>query len=158
MLDRADAIFKLTLAFAALCAGVGVGYYYAIFVPMQAAEVADRVQRAEEEKRNQEREEARRKSERADAAQSKYDACVSGAFTNYITRWNSTCSDLHDEAQERLSRCVANGGSPQYCSSWIVVPPAINCSLNNQLMNSYDSTHQEEKNQCLEEFKAAKLG
>ena len=154
MLDKADAIFKLALAFAAVAIGGAVAYYYALFLPQQAQQSADRELAAETAKHQNEVRESLEKSKTAKEAKEKYDLCVSFAYSDYNSRWAKTCTRLNKADVARRDQCLNNGYNEAYCST-ISVTPAKECSLPNELADDYEKSHEDDKKLCLEEFKAA---
>jgi hypothetical protein len=154
MIDKADQLLKLALAFAALMVAASVGYYYAIFLPEQARAESERIVQAETLKQQLETKAAEKSAQAKADAQTKYDSCLANAFSNYESRWEGTCKRLNAEGIERRKACFENGYSETYCNS-IEITPAKGCALNSALAESYDQGHREAKQLCLEEFKAS---
>ena len=154
MLDRADAIFKLAMSFAALCLGVGIGYYYGLFLPAQATATAERIAAKEEAQKITQRSQENKRSEMAEAAQTTYDVCIADASASYSSRWDSTCRRMRADDEKRRQNCVAQGYGG--CDS-ITVRPASDCSLHSDTADDYDAAHQASKRLCLDEMKAKQL-
>ena len=95
MAKHADTIFKLSLAVAALIAGLGVGYYYGIVLPARAEREEQRLLAAEQARGEAEakaRKEAARKQE---AARTAYQDCLNFADLGYRNRWTAACRGQH---------------------------------------------------------------
>lgn len=152
MLDRADAILKLALAVAAICLGCGVGYYYAVFLPSQAAAADQRVAAAEKVKAEVERHSIEAKSAAELAAKNIYQICVGAANIDYSSRWNTSCGSQHEADVKAKQNCNAQGLSEQYCGTF-VVRPATSCALPSITAEAYESTVKEAKRICLEALK-----
>ena len=80
MLDRADAILKLALAVAALMIGCAFGYYYAIFLPSQAAASLERASAFESAK-----------VVAATVEKESYRQCLAAAYSTYSENWDAQC-------------------------------------------------------------------
>jgi hypothetical protein len=156
MLDRADAILKLAAAFAVLCLGLGVGYYYGIALPAQASAAAARIDSDRLAKQEQAREEREAKKAALSEVKQAYEDCLSDAFTNYNTRWNKSCRGLHDADLAAKKNCNSEVLGDSYCDS-IKVRPANDCQLPSATADSYDEDHQQAKQMCLDQMKAAQI-
>ncbi len=154
MLEKADAIFKLALAFAAVLIGASVAYYYAAFLPGQARAETERAQAVELAKRQTDANLTSRREKRAEDAKVKYDACLADAFSNYHSRWEKTCKRLNAADIARRSQCMQNGYDENSCAS-MTITPAVGCSLANELGDDYDNAHDDAKRLCLDEYKAS---
>lgn len=152
MLDRADAIFKLALAFAAVCLGLGIGYYYGIFLPGQITANSERTASLDRERAERERDALSKKSAANLAAKEKYDTCIADAAADYTARWNATCRTFHNAEIKRKASCLEQGLDADYCASF-VAHPATDCQLSAQTAESYDEGHQRAKQLCLDEMK-----
>lgn len=151
MLDRADAIFKLALAAAAIIMATAVGYYYGIFLPAQASAAA---QQLADTKRSEQavaqKAEAKRAAD-ADNAKQQFDICMSAAQFDYDSRWRGSCKTIHDKQLLARNNCYAQGGDTSYCANY-AVSDARACDLPSVTAQSYDLGLQNAKRLCVDKM------
>jgi len=156
MLERADPILKLCLAFAALFAGAGVGYYHGIYLPAQDV----RRQRLEmTERQAHEAEQAHALAERArrvQAAQNDYAQCVGYAEAIYKQRWGQACQSMHDADQSAFEDCADDLFSTRDgCLAKHPIRPAQDCALPTQTAQSLSDAREQRKGECAGALEAA---
>ena len=157
MVEKSQEYLRLALAAAVILIGLSVAYHYVIYVPekdrqlelaaeskAQAATLQAISSKAEEDKAAQNR-------------RANYRVCVSNAFSDYHSRWNSTCKRLADAADHDRSACLQGGGSEGTCRSSYPARPAADCALPNQMSDTYGASLKDDQQQCLNEAKAGVL-
>lgn len=166
MASKVDTFLKGSLAAAALLAGAGVGYYYGVFLPGQAARQEARVL-AEQEARQkqqdaqtkaQEREQAEQ-SRRQEAAQQEYQDCLNFAELSYKQRWTASCRAQHDADVAALADCANNlFATEDGCRAKVPVRPERDCALPGQTAQSYSDAREQRKAECLARFQSNQPG
>ena len=154
MVNKADVMFKLTLAFSAIASGGAISYYFAVFLPQQANLKVERELAVDTAKQRFELKRAKDASSNAKAARDKYEQCLRFAFTDYESRWQSSCMRQNKIDLFKRGKCLRDGFEKSFCST-LTLTPVTDCSLSVQLAYDYDNAHQNAKNLCLEEFKMA---
>jgi hypothetical protein len=151
MLEKSQDILRISLAAAALLVGGSVAYHYAIYIPEkdQEAQEAAAAQEAADERRQQALADAAQKT--AQEKRTAYKVCVSNAFADYHSRWESNCKSNSDDAAASRSNCLARGFSADYCAASFPAISPTDCRLPNAVANEYDEQLKDDKARCLQE-------
>ncbi|QDK34281.1 hypothetical protein [Sphingomonas sp. IC081] len=166
MASKADTVLKLSLAAAVLIAGTGVGWYYGVVLPGQAAREEARVEAREAAER--EAEQARRKAaqraeaearQRQESAQLEYQDCLNFAELSYKERWTASCRAQHDADVAAFEDC-ADGlfATEEGCRARHPIRPDRDCALPGQTAQSYSDARAQRKNECAARLQAAQGG
>lgn len=154
MLDRADAIFKLALAAAAVIMAAAVGYYYGIFLPAQAASAAQQLAEAKRSEQLAAENLEEKRTADLQTARQQLGVCLASAQSDYNARWQSSCKTIHDRQLVARNNCFASGGDTSYCASY-QVSDARECSLPTGTAESYDLSLQNAKQLCMGQLAVA---
>ena len=107
--EKADAILKISIAISALCIGLGVGFYFGVWVPqrerdaIQAEKTASAAKLADEQRKEKE------KAASQEAQRNNYNICISTAEEKYNDRWERSCKTQSDNDLEIKKNCISNG-------------------------------------------------
>jgi len=148
----ADQVMKWSIAAAILCAGLGVGYYFAFFLPQKEAQARADAQAA-----------AAAQAKAQQDAQTKrtaaYNNCVTTAQQSYHSDWNSNCSLKADEQENNYRACLGQTfSSPEQCRSNYPELDRIDCSLPMVIANSLNDQLDKAKARCLDQAKSGLIG
>ncbi|WP_395392553.1 hypothetical protein WBP07_15985 [Novosphingobium sp. BL-8A] len=162
MASRVDTALKLSLAAAALIAGSGIGWYYGVVLPRQAAreEARQAVERDAEQSRQKaaERAEAEAKK-RQESAQLEYQDCLNFAELSYKERWTASCHAQHDADVAAFEDCADDlFATEEGCRAKHPIRPERDCALPAQTAQSYSDAREQRKNECLARLQSAQGG
>lgn len=153
MASKADTVLKLSLAAAVLISGSGVGWYYGVVLPRQAAREEARV--AVEREAEQSRQKAADRAEaeakqRQESAQLEYQDCLNFAELSYKERWTASCRAQHDADIAALQDCADDlFATEEGCRAKHPVRPERDCALPGQTAQSYSDAREQRKAECL---------
>ncbi|EQB16167.1 hypothetical protein [Novosphingobium lindaniclasticum] len=157
MASKVDTALKASLAAAALLAGAGVGYYYGLFLPGQAARQEARELAVQDARRKQEDAQAKaqareraEQSRRREAAQQEYQDCLNFAELSYKQRWTASCRAQHDADVSALADCADNlFATEEGCRARVAIRPERDCALPGGTARSYSDAREQRKAECL---------
>lgn len=162
MASKADTVLKLSLAAAVLIAGSGVGWYYGVVLPRQAAreEAREGAEREAELSRQKaaQRAEAEAK-QRQESAQLEYQDCLNFAELSYKERWTASCRAQHDADVAAFEDCADDlFATEEGCRARRPIRPDRDCALPAQTAQSYSDAREQRKNECMARLQAAQGG
>lgn len=154
MLKHAGAILKLALALAALIAGAGVGYYYAIFLPGHHERLAERETATAQARSGADIEaredEARRRRARAEAARVEYQDCLNFAKLSYKQRWTASCRAMHAADVAAYDDCADDlFSTEEACRERHPIRPERGCALPSRIADRLSGDRDRRKQECL---------
>jgi hypothetical protein len=157
MLEKSQEYLRLAMALAAILIGLSIAYHYVIYIPEQ-----DRARKLEAASTAQiEVKESGAKAAAAEKAaldrQTNYRVCLSSAQFNYEARWDSTCRERSQAADQSRAECLEKGTTAEWCRSYYPPLASKDCQLPKTLSDGYDDALREEKKRCLEEARAGVL-
>ncbi|TCM18623.1 hypothetical protein EDF56_104153 [Novosphingobium sp. PhB165] len=162
MAGRVDTALKLALAAAALIAGSGVGYYYGVVLPAQAAreEARESAERDAEQARQKAAEKAQaEQQQRQESAQLEYQDCLNFAELSYKERWTASCHAQHEADVAAFQDCSDNlFATEEGCRAKHPIRPERDCALPGPTAQSYSDAREQRKNECLARLQAAQGG
>jgi hypothetical protein len=154
-----NTLLKASIVVSVAIATLGVGYYFAIYVPKKdAAQDAERSAEVLRLNRSRAEQEPGTEDERAAAAQkklrisSRYEACVRDAELSY--RYNATdkCRHIVEERRKMFDDCTRTLPQPTCEAIHGTFNQSDNCALPTNLAKSLDDELEKSKNRCLQEF------
>ena len=90
MFDNPGSFLKIALGAGFLAAGMGLGYYYGVYLPRLA-----------------ERREAIFTTQKQES-RTRFDSCLASAYSSYTSNWNDNCKSLKRKEGCALSIYVSN--------------------------------------------------
>ena len=157
-----DKLVKGVIVLAALLAGIGVFYYFVVFLPNienQKLELErQKTERAETEKRAAATQAASQEMIR----QKMYDECKRGARTNYEVNWATACKTNARLRTSELQNCLTDRAimanqymGESYCRKTFSAEDASpDCALPISVSSPINQTLKDEDQRCLAEAKS----
>jgi len=147
-----DQVLKISVAAAILFAGLGVGYYYAFYLPQKDARArADAQAAAAAQAKAQQDAEAKRTAG--------YKACLDAAQTSYRNDWNSNCMLKADEQEASYRSCLGQPyASPEQCRASFPPLERMDCSLPVAIAGQLNDQLDKSKARCVEQARAGLVG
>lgn len=168
-----DKFVKISMVVSALLAGIGVFYYFVIFLPdlergkvaaaererVAAAELnkaavaeRERIAAIELDKAAVAEQEKAAVAERAKLQrQQRYEDCIAVASTNYSRNWAAACKRASQVRYAQYKDCFANGMDAAYCKRVYGdydSDTSPECSLPKELANDVNATRTRERQEC----------
>jgi hypothetical protein len=163
-----NALLKLGLIASLLAASTGVGYYYAVHLPRQDAELDNarvleatlsyaQKRAAQERALAQQREWQQRQAAKKAVAETRYQSCLDGANAAREASWTAACKRLAEKAVEDHAGCLTKSKLSQgYCdAAYRMRDASPNCVLPVAVATDLDGGLTMARRRCLQEREAA---